>query len=68
MPIVPSNPIEISGSLVPFGKVSGVIVKVDVEGPLGFAGNLTANDNVTIAVATKIAASDRRANVIDRKE
>ena len=68
MPIVPSSPIEISGSLVPFGSKSGVMLKADFGAAPGRAGTLTASNNVTIAVATKIAASDRRADVIDRKE
>ena len=67
MPIVPSKPIEISGSLVPFGRISGVIVKADFGGALGFAGTLTANNKVTIAVVIMVAAIHRRADESDRE-
>ena len=66
MPIVPSSPIEISGSLVPFGSKSGVIVKADFGVALGLAGTLTASNNVTIAVVIKIAPKQRRAKLTER--
>jgi hypothetical protein len=66
--MVPSSPIEISGSLVPFGSKSGVMVKADVGLAPGRAGTLIASNNVTIAVVIMIAPSDRRADVIDRKK
>ena len=47
--------------------MSGVIVNVDFVGALGFAGNFTATDKVTTAVAIVIAARKRRAKVNDRE-
>ena len=67
MPIVPSKPIEISGSLVPFGSMSGVIVNADFGAALGFAETLTASNKVTIAVVIMVAAIHGRANMSDRE-
>src|SRR5713226_1066221 len=50
MPIVPSSPIEISGSLVPCGSKSGVMLKADFGAALVREGTMTAINNVTIAV------------------
>jgi len=66
MPIVPSKPIEISGSLVPFGSKSGVMLKADFGAALGFAGTLTASDKVRSAVVIKIAPTQRRAKLTER--
>jgi hypothetical protein len=67
MPIVPSSPIEISGSLVPFGSKSGVMLKADVGTALVRAGTMTASNNVTIAVVIMVAAIHGRADVSDRE-
>jgi hypothetical protein len=67
MPIVPSSPIEISGSLVPFGSKSGVMLKADFGAALVRAGTMTASNNVTIAVVIMVAAIHGRADVSDRE-
>jgi fructose-specific phosphotransferase system component IIB len=66
MPIVPLRPMEISGSLLPLGSKSGVIVKADFVGAVGTAGTLTANEKVTIAVVIMIAAKKRRVDVSEK--
>jgi len=67
MPIVPSRPIEISGSLLPFGNKRGVMVKPDGEPALVRDGSPTMSESVTIALAIMIAAGHRRAKTSDRE-
>jgi len=67
MPIVPSSPIEISGSLVPFGSKSGVMLKADFGAALVREGTMTAINNVTIAVVIMVAAIHGRADVSGRE-
>jgi len=66
--MVPSSPIEISGSLVPLGKISGVIVKADYGVVAGLAGTFTASSSVTIALVIRIAPTQRRAEMSDREK
>jgi hypothetical protein len=70
MAIVPSLPMEISGSLLPLGSKSGVVVKLGGEVAPVLMGSTTASNSVaTAAVVVKMTARGRpRAEITDREE